>query len=38
MRSKAHTFSKPISWIVDTDENDGRLELIHDNIRKYATV
>jgi hypothetical protein len=24
--------------IVDTDETDRRLELLHDNVRKYGTV
>ena len=24
--------------IVDTDENERRLELLHDNVRKYGTV
>ena len=24
--------------IVDTDENDHRLELLHDNVKKYGTV
>ena len=24
--------------LVDTDESDHRLELLHDNVRKYGTV
>jgi hypothetical protein len=24
--------------IVDTDENDRRLELLHTNVRKYGTI
>ncbi|RUR28346.1 OsmC family peroxiredoxin [Vreelandella andesensis] len=24
--------------VVDTDENDHRLELLHDNVKKYSTV
>jgi len=25
-------------FVVDTDEPDGRLNLLHDNVRKYGTV
>lgn len=25
-------------FIVDTDENDRRLELLHTNVRKYGTI
>jgi hypothetical protein len=29
---------RPYEFVVDTDEPDGRLVLLHDTVRKYGTV
>lgn len=40
VRQDSPPFMASISYelIVDTDENDRRLELLHQNVRKYGTI
>lgn len=34
----SETFAEPYEIVVDTDESDLRLELLHDNVKKFGTV
>lgn len=40
MRQDSPPFISSITYdlVVDTDEDDRRLELLHQNVRKYSTV